>query len=103
MIHGREFDRPGLYRIRVKGTLGDDWSDWFDGFWFDHLAEGETVLAGPVADQAALHGILCKLRDLGLPLLLVERVEAGGAENEKLAPRRAQGLPDKTEEGGIRE
>lgn len=89
MIHGREFDRPGLYRIRVKGTLGDDWSDWFDGFRFDHLAEGETVLTGPVADQAALHGILCKLRDLGLPLLLVERVEAVGAGKREPAPRLA--------------
>ncbi|HNS50188.1 MAG TPA: hypothetical protein PKO09_03315 [Anaerolineae bacterium] len=88
MIHGREFDQAGLYRIRIKGTLGDDWSDWFDGFRFDHLAQNETVLTGPVADQAALHGILCKLRDLGLPLLLVERVEAGRADNEKHAARR---------------
>lgn len=89
MIHGREFDKPGLYRIRVKGRLGDDWSDWFDGFRFDHRVEGETALTGLVADQAALHGILCKLRDLGLPLLLVERVEAGGAGKREPAPRLA--------------
>jgi len=84
MIHAREFDKPGLYCIRVKGSLGDDWSDWFDGFRFDHLAQNETVLTGPVADQAALHGILSKLRDLGLPLLLVERVEIEGGSPTRL-------------------
>jgi hypothetical protein len=82
MIHGREFDKPGLYRIRVKGSLDQEWSDWFDGFAFDRI-ESETVLTGPVADQAALHGVLSKLRDLGLPLLLVERVDAGVAEPAK--------------------
>jgi hypothetical protein len=78
MIHGREFDRPGLYSIRVKGCLGQEWSDWFDGFVFESPAENETILTGLVADQAALHGVLSKLRDLGLPLLLVER-DAGRA------------------------
>ena len=75
MIHSREFDKPGPYRIRVKGCLGPEWSDWFDGFAFDRSSEGETILIGLVADQAALHGVLSKLRDLGLPLMLVERVE----------------------------
>ncbi len=78
MIHSREFDRPGVYRIRVKGSLGPEWSDWFDGFTFD-ASWTETELIGPVLDQAALHGVLNKVRDLGLPLLLVEKVDAGPA------------------------
>jgi hypothetical protein len=79
MVYGREFDRPGMYRIRVRGTLGPEWSDWFGGFAFDNSAEAETVLTGLVVDQAALHGLLSKLGELGLPLLLVERVESRGA------------------------
>jgi hypothetical protein len=82
MIHTREFDKPGPYRIRVKGCLGPEWSDWFDGFTFDR-SESETILSGLVADQAALHGVLSKLRDLGLPLLLVERVEPGNSVLEE--------------------
>ncbi len=74
MIHSREFDRPGIYRIRVRGSLGPEWSDWFDGFTFD-TSQTETELTGQVVDQAALYGLLSKVRDLGLPLLLVERME----------------------------
>jgi hypothetical protein len=74
MADSREFDRPAFYHIRVKGRLDDKWSDWFDGFAMTPEAHGETRLAGPVADQAALHGLLARIRDLGLPLLLVERV-----------------------------
>jgi hypothetical protein len=77
MVHGREFDRPGTYRIRAKGNLDAEWSDWFDGFAIEATGENETVLTGVVVDQAALYGLLSKLRDLGLPLLLVERVRAG--------------------------
>jgi hypothetical protein len=71
----REFDDRGVYRIRVKGTLDKKWSDWFDGLEITPHGTDETVLAGAVADQAALHGLLGKIRDLGLPLLLVKRVE----------------------------
>jgi hypothetical protein len=70
---GREFDKPGIHQIRVKGVLDEEWSDWFDGLtvtWQDD----ETLLTGPVRDQAALHGLLAKVRDLGLPLLSVKRV-----------------------------
>jgi hypothetical protein len=63
-----------IYQIRVKGHLDDHWSDWFDGLTLTHQEDGTTVLSGPVADQAALHGILAKIRDLGLPLLAVNRV-----------------------------
>jgi hypothetical protein len=75
MANGREFDKPGIYHIRVKGTLEQRWSDWFDGFAITPQAGDETLLTGPVADQSALHGLLSKVRDLGLPLLLVKREE----------------------------
>jgi hypothetical protein len=77
MTHGREFDREGIYQIRVKGTLEERWSDWFDGFTLTPQVNHETLLTGPVTDQAALHGLLSKIRDLGLPLLSVKRVESG--------------------------
>jgi len=63
-----------IYRIKVKGFLDDQWSDWFDGFTITHQAEDETLLTGPVSDQEALHGMLAKIRDLGLPLLSVEQI-----------------------------
>lgn len=75
MADGREFDRQGIYQIRVRGILDEKWSDWFDGFAINPQVDDETLLTGPVADQAALHGLLSKIRDLGLPLLSVERVE----------------------------
>jgi hypothetical protein len=78
VTHGREFDERAVYQIRVKGNLDRKWSDWFDGFTIVPQANDETLLTGPVADQAALHGLLSKIRDLGLPLLLVRRVESGG-------------------------
>jgi hypothetical protein len=75
MTDGTESDRQGVYRIRVRGGLDSRWSDWFDGFAVTPQANDETLLTGPVADQAALHGLLAKIRDLGLPLLSVKRVE----------------------------
>jgi hypothetical protein len=66
---------PSVYRIRIQGHLAERWADWFDGLQLRHQADGETVLIGPVADQAALHGLLTKIRDLGLPLIAVNRVE----------------------------
>ena len=75
MSNGRTFDEQTTYQIRVKGNLESKWSDWFDGFVITVQANHETLLTGPVADQAALHGLLAKLRDLGLPILLVERLE----------------------------
>ncbi len=75
MTDGRTFDKQGVYQIRVKGNLDRKWSDWFDGLTIRPQAGDETLLVGPVADQAALHGLLAKIRDLGLPLLSVERKE----------------------------
>ena len=76
MSDGREFDEQAIYQIRVKGNLDQKWSDWFDGLTVTLQADDETTLTGPVADQAALHGLLAKVRDLGLPLLSVKREES---------------------------
>ncbi len=59
------------YQIRVQGHLDDAWSAWFDGLTITNGANGEALLAGPVPDQAALHGLIVKIRDLGLPLIAV--------------------------------
>ena len=65
-----------IYQIRVQGNLDPRRSAWFDGLVVTHTADGETILAGPVADEAALHGLLIKVRDLHLPLIAVNRVAA---------------------------
>jgi hypothetical protein len=62
---------PTSYEITIRGHLDDHWSAWFDGLTITNRANGDATLAGPIADQAALHGLLAKLRDLGLPLLAV--------------------------------
>lgn len=80
MTNGREFSKPAAYEIRVKGNLEPQWSDWFDGFTIARKADNVMVLIGQVADQPALHGLLAKIRDLGLPLLAVERLENGARE-----------------------
>jgi len=82
MTNGRAFSELSLYHIRVKGILDEKWSDWFDGFTITPQADDETLLVGPVPDQAALHGLLAKIRDLGLPLLSVKRVEAASPTEE---------------------
>ncbi|MEI7849940.1 MAG: hypothetical protein WCK35_29370 [Chloroflexota bacterium] len=63
-----------LYQIRIKGQLGNQWTDWFEGLTITLEEDGNTLLTGPVVDQAALHGLLKKVRDLGMPLLSVNRV-----------------------------
>ena len=68
-------DEPAIYAIKVKGRLDDHWSEWFEGLAVAYDEGGNTVLAGLVPDQAALHGLLIRIRDLGLPLLVVERIE----------------------------
>lgn len=64
-----------VYQIRLKGHLGPQWTDWFGGLTLTLEANGDTLLAGPVADQAALFGLLRKVRDLGLPLVEVIKVK----------------------------
>ena len=68
---------PMLYRIRVRGHLRPEWSEWFDGMTLTHEASGDTMLSGPVRDQVELYGLLVKVRDLNLLLISVERVEPG--------------------------
>ena len=63
------------YEIRVNGVLDSGWSAWFDGLEITSDEHGDTTIAGPVADQAALHGLLAKIRDLALPLLSVRRID----------------------------
>ncbi len=82
MSNRRIFDQPCIYQIRVKGLLDSEWSDFFDGLTISLQPDDETLLSGPVADQAALHGALAKVRDLGLPLLSVTRVETGDCRSE---------------------
>ncbi len=69
--------QPMVYQIRLKGHLGSQWTDWFEGLTITLEDNGDTLLTGPVIDQAALHGLLKKVRDLGLPLISVSPVEPG--------------------------
>lgn len=66
-----------VYQIRIQGHLSRQWTAWFEGLTITLEDNGDTLLSGPVADQAALHGLLKKVRDLGVPLLSVNRVEPG--------------------------
>jgi hypothetical protein len=70
-----QHDTPGQYEIRLKGHLGSRWTAWFDGLTLTHDSDGTTIIRGLVADQAALHGLLQKVRDLGLPLVSVTQVQ----------------------------
>jgi hypothetical protein len=69
-----------VYQIRIKGHLGRQWTEWFGGLTITLEDNGDTLLTGPVVDQAALHGLLRKVRDLGMPLLSVNRVKPGLAD-----------------------
>jgi hypothetical protein len=73
-------DQPVVYQIRIKGHLGRQWTDWFEGLTITLEEDGYTLLTGPVIDQAALHGLLKKVRDLGMPLVSVSPVESGQAD-----------------------
>jgi hypothetical protein len=70
-----EHHQTGLYEIRLKGRLDARWAAWIDGLSLTHESDGTTVIHGPVVDQAALHGLLQKVRDLGLPLVSVIQLD----------------------------
>jgi hypothetical protein len=76
---GEQYE-PGWYEIRLKGHLDDRWADWFEGLTITREENGETLLTGPVVDQAALYGLLRRVRDLGLPLLSVMQVDPKQAD-----------------------
>ena len=75
MTDKREADQTTAYQIRVKGTLDYSWSDWFDGMTIIPQDQDETIISGPVVDQAALQGMLWKISDLGLTIISVLRIE----------------------------
>ncbi len=70
-----------IYQIRIKGHLGREWASWFDGLTITLEDSGDTLLTGPVADQAALHGLLKKVRDLGIPLISVTELSLDETRN----------------------
>jgi hypothetical protein len=84
--HNPETDpsHPLVYHIRIKGHLGREWTEWFAGLTITLEDNGETLLIGPVVDQAALHGVLRRVRDLGMPLLSVVCVNPGPADGSAL-------------------
>jgi hypothetical protein len=75
--------QPMTYQIRIEGHLDDQWADWFSGLTVILEENGDSLLTGPVADQAALFGLLKKIRDLGLPLVSIGRVESVKSDIEK--------------------
>ncbi len=75
-----ERSHPAIYQIRLKGQLGAEWEGWFEGLAVSLEEDGTTLLTGQVADQAALHGLLRKVRDLGMPLISVGPLEPHDGE-----------------------
>jgi hypothetical protein len=76
MVGEREYDRPAIYEIRIKGKLDARWSRWFANLTVVPQPDGECLLTGPIRDQAALYGAIGRLRDLGLVLISVHRVSS---------------------------
>jgi hypothetical protein len=76
----RDLAQPPIYQIQIQGHLGSQWTDWFEGLSITLEDNGETLLTGPVVDQAELHGLLKKVRDLGMPLLSIIRLQPDQAD-----------------------
>ncbi len=79
-------NEPGAYQIRLRGQLGSEWTDWFEGLSIALADNGDTLLTGSAIDQAALHGLLKKARDLGLPLISVNPIEPDQSVATSIAP-----------------
>ncbi len=80
LIPATDPGQPRVYQIRIEGHLGREWTDWFEGLAITLEDNGDTLVTGPVIDQAALHGLLKKVRDLGMPLVSVIRLKPGRAD-----------------------
>lgn len=78
-------DQPLVYQIRIKGHLGSQWGEWFEGLTITLEEDGNALLTGKVVDQAELHGILKKVRDLGIPLLSVNSVGNGTQDRKQVS------------------
>jgi hypothetical protein len=76
-----DLDQPKLFQIRIQGHLSQQWQDWFEGLRITLEEDGNTLLSGPVVDQSALHGILKKIRDLGIPLLSINSTDPNQSTN----------------------
>jgi hypothetical protein len=85
MSTGRQHG-TGRYEIRIQGQLHARWAAWFDGWSLTNENEGTTIISGPVIDQAALHGLLQKVRDIGLPLISVQQTDPHHQPGEPVAP-----------------
>jgi hypothetical protein len=90
--------QPMVYEIRIKGHLDRQWTDWFEGLTITLEDNGETLLTGPVVDQAALYGLLRKVRDVAIPLLSVVCVKSGQAESSDI--KQEMNTPFQSEFGG---
>lgn len=79
-------NHPLVYEIKVEGQLGDQWADWFGGATITLEDNGDTLITGLIIDQAALYGLLKKIRDLGIPLISVNRIERPQADPLEINP-----------------
>ncbi len=93
-------ERASRYEIRVQGALDARWSAWFAGLDVSSNPVGETILTGPLRDQAALHGVLARIRDLGLPLIAVRRLDADPACHATASTPTSEGQDRKPEGPG---
>jgi hypothetical protein len=88
-----EHHGPGRYELRIRGHLDDCWAEWFEGLVLIRESDGTTTLCGPVIDQAALHGLLAKVRDLGVTLISVHAIEDPGHVASIHQPTKPAALP----------
>ena len=96
--------QPTLYQIRIRGQLGSQWTDWFEGLITTLQEDGDTLLTGPVVDQAALHGLLKKVRDLGMPLVSVVQVQPSATHHNrsKEGDQKMKTINSVTEKPGVK-